>query len=73
MNTKARTLLLGALIGAATGMAAAAILNRRVVNEGETTAITTGDGIKLGVMVFGLLRAIASLGEEEQGKKKKKK
>lgn len=73
MNTKSRTLIFGALIGAATGLAAAAILNRRMDSETETTAITAGDGIKLGVMVFGLLRAIASLGEDEnKGKKKRK-
>ncbi len=70
MNTKTRTLLLGALIGAVTGLAAAAILNRRMAEEGESTAITTGDGVKLGVMVFGLLRAIASLGEEDKKRKK---
>ncbi len=70
MNTKTRTLLLGALIGAVTGLAAATLLNRRMSEDGETTAITTGDGVKLGVMVFGLLRAIASLGEEDKKKKK---
>ncbi len=73
MNTKSRTLIFGALIGAATGLAAAAILNRRMANSEETTAITTGDGIKLGVMVFGLLRAIASLGEDEDKNHKKRK
>ena len=28
-------------------------------------ALTAGEGMKLGVLVFGLLRAIASLGEEK--------
>ena len=32
-------------------------------NERET-AITAGEGLKLGVLVFGLLRAIASLGDD---------
>jgi gas vesicle protein len=59
-----RTLLLGALIGAATGLVAAMLLNRRAEEEGTELAITAGDGMKLGVMVIGLLRAIASLGEE---------
>jgi gas vesicle protein len=60
-----RTLLLGALVGAATGLVAAMLLNRRAEQEGTELALTTGDGMKLGVMVIGLLRAIASLGEEK--------
>ncbi len=68
MNTRGRTILFGVLIGAATGLAAAMLLNRRALKDNETTAITAGDGIKLGVMIFGLLRAIASLGEDEKKK-----
>lgn len=59
-----RTLLLGALLGAVTGLIAAMLLNRRADQEGTELAITAGDGMKLGVMVIGLLRAIASLGDE---------
>ncbi len=61
---KNRTLLFGALIGAVTGLIAASLLNRRAEQTGST-AITPGDGMKLGVMVFGLLRAISSLGDEK--------
>lgn len=60
-----RTLLLGALVGAATGLIAAMLLNRRAEQEGTELALTTGDGMKLGVMVIGLLRAISTLGEEK--------
>jgi hypothetical protein len=60
-----RTLLLGALVGAATGLVAAMLLNRRSEQEGTELALTTGDGMKLGVMIIGLLRAIATLGEEK--------
>lgn len=59
-----RTLLLGALLGAVTGLVAAMLLNRRAQEEGTELSLTAGDGMKLGVMVIGLLRAIASLGEE---------
>ncbi len=68
MENKGRTLLIGALIGAITGLVAASLLNRRAEKNESETAITAGDGIKLGVMVFGLLRAIASLGEDEKKK-----
>lgn len=60
-----RTLLLGALIGAFTGLVAAMLLNRRAEQEGTELAISAGDGMKLGVMVIGLLRAIAALGDEK--------
>lgn len=60
-----RTLLLGALVGAATGLIAAMLLNRRAEESGNELALTTGDGMKLGVMVIGLLRAISTLGEEK--------
>ena len=59
-----RTLLLGALLGAVTGLVAAMLLNRRAEEEGTELAITAGDGMKLGVMIIGLLRAIASLGDD---------
>lgn len=62
---KNRTLLLGALVGAVTGLAAAMLLNRRAEQQGTELALTTGEGMKLGVMVIGLLRAIASLGDEK--------
>lgn len=65
MQNKSRILLAGALIGAGTGLIAAVLLNRRAEQTESETAITTGEGLKLGVLVFGLLRAIASLGDEK--------
>jgi gas vesicle protein len=61
---KTRIIVGGALIGAVTGLVAAMLLTRRAErNESETT-ITSGEGLKLGVLVFGLLRAIASLNDD---------
>ena len=60
-----RTLLFGALIGAFTGLAAALILQRRAEKTGTEITLSTGEGIQLGVMILGLLRAISSLGEEK--------
>ena len=59
-----RLLLGGALLGALIGLVAAMLLNRRAQNKETETAITAGEGIKLGVLVFGLLRAISSLGDD---------
>ena len=61
---KSRIIFLGALIGAVTGLAAAILLTRRAENNERETAITSGEGLKLGVLIFGLLRAIASLGDD---------
>lgn len=59
-----RLLLGGALVGAIIGLIAAMLINRRAEKNESETAITAGEGIKLGVLVFGLLRAIASLGDD---------
>jgi gas vesicle protein len=61
---KNRTLLFGAVIGAVTGLIAASLLNRRAEKSEKETALTPGEGMKLGMLVFGLLRAIASLGDD---------
>lgn len=66
MDNRSRTIFLGILIGAVTGLAAALLLNRRAVRDERTTAITAGEGLKLGVLIFGLLRTISSLGDDEQ-------
>lgn len=62
---KNKTLLFGALIGAATGLVAAMLLHRNAEKNEKETAITSGEGMKLGMLVFGLLRAIASLGDDK--------
>ena len=66
MDNKGRTILFGVLVGAATGLIAALLLNRRATTAERTTAISAGEGLQLGVMVFGLLRAIAGLGDLEK-------
>ena len=66
MSNRSRILFYGAFIGTITGLIAAMLLNRRTSKDDRSTTITTGEGLKLGVMIFGLLRAIASLGEGEK-------
>jgi hypothetical protein len=66
MENKTRIIFFGTLIGAVTGLIAAMLLSRRAEKNQSGTAITTGDGFKLGVLIIGLLRAIASLGEEDR-------
>jgi ABC-type Mn2+/Zn2+ transport system permease subunit len=61
---KTRTLLAGALIGAVTGLGAAFLLTRRAEQEGDEFSISTGQGLKLGMLVVGLLRSIMNLGDD---------
>jgi hypothetical protein len=60
-----RILLFGALIGAFTGLIAAMLLQRRAKETGTEVTISTGEGMRLGALIIGLLRTIASLGEEK--------
>jgi phage protein U len=68
MDNKSRILLTGTLLGAVTGLAAAMLFYRQAERTGREIAITTGEGFQLGLMVIGLLRAIAGLGDEEKKK-----
>lgn len=68
VENRGKIIVLGVIIGAATGLVGAMLLTRRATRDERTTAITAGEGLKLGVMVFGLLRAIASLGDDEKKK-----
>jgi hypothetical protein len=65
MENKNRIILAGALIGAITGVVGAMMLVRRAEETDGRAEITTGDGMKLGVLLIGLLRAIASLGDDK--------
>ena len=61
-NWKPKVLLIGTVLGAVVGLSAAYLL---IKSSGEETPpeISAGQGAKLGVLVFGLLRNIATLGE----------
>lgn len=61
---KLKTLLIGGVIGALTGLGAAYLLTRRAEAKGERLAITSGQGLKMGMLVAGLLRSLVTLGED---------
>jgi hypothetical protein len=64
METRSKTLVAGALIGALTGLFAAMLLQRRAEKNDTEITLTTGDGLKIGLLVIGLLRSISSLGDD---------
>ena len=62
---KTRTIVGGALIGACAGLFGAYLLTRRAAHEGREETITPTEGLKIGILVAGLLRTIATLGDEK--------
>lgn len=65
MNQRNKVLLIGALAGAATGLLAAMLLQRRAERVGTEVSLSTGEGIQLGMLVLGLVRAVAALADRE--------
>lgn len=64
-NWKARTLLIGALLGALTGLGAAYLIVRRAEANETRPRLTAGLGVQLGMLLLGLLRQVGRLGEGE--------
>jgi hypothetical protein len=62
-NWRVKTLLIGALIGALTGVGAAYLLVQRAERQGEVPRLDAGEGVKLGMRILGVLRHVAQLGE----------
>ena len=60
---RTRVLLVGAVLGAAVGLGAAFLLVQKAERKGERIEIGAGEAIKLGLLVFGLLRAVSQLRE----------
>lgn len=62
-NWKPKALIVGALLGALVGTTAAYLLVQRAERESGALKVSAGEGVKLGVLVFGLLRQIAQLAD----------
>ena len=60
-NSASKVLVVGALIGALTGLGTAYLLTKNAKKEGEDLAISTGQGLKLGLLILGMLRQILQL------------
>jgi len=60
-----RTIAGGALIGAFAGLVAAFLLSRRASRKGRTATLTPMEGVQIAALLFGLLRAIAALGDDK--------
>ena len=59
-NLKPKYLIIGGLLGTLAGVAAAYLLVQGA-EEDNPPDVSLGEGVKIGVLVLGLLRSIASL------------
>lgn len=64
-NQRSTALIMGAIIGALTGIGAAYVFLQRADKDDDELAITTGEGLRLGFIILGLLRSIAALGDDD--------
>lgn len=60
---KSRVLLVGAVLGAVVGLGSAYLLVQKAERKGEHIQINAGDVVRLGLLVFGLLRSVSQLRE----------
>ena len=65
MTWKNKAMLIGAIVGLATGLLAAYIVIQRAERENVKPTVTTGDGVKIGLGVLGVLRLISDIADRE--------
>ena len=63
VNWKAKALFFGGLIGALTGLGATYVMIQRSDDPPE---VGPTDGVKLGLLLLGLIRAVSDLGEPKE-------
>jgi hypothetical protein len=60
LTWRTKAMIVGGVVGAAVGMAAAYMLAQRSKDD-QPPEMSLGEGVKIGVLVFGLLRSISNL------------
>lgn len=68
MNTdrkRAQTLIISALAGAIAGLGVGFTLLKRADDNERSSTLTAGEGISLALMILGVLRQIAQMGDED--------
>jgi hypothetical protein len=63
---RSRTLLVGSLLGAVTGLGVAMLLVKRAERQGGEMRLSTGEGMRLGLLVLGMLRQVADLATPDE-------
>ena len=55
-----------AVIGAVTGMGVAYLIAQRANRQGGEVSLSTGEGLRLGLLVLGMLRQVADLASPDE-------
>ncbi len=63
-NWKMITLLVGGLVGLLSGLAGAYLIIRKQEQTGEPLKLTSGDGARLGMGIFTLLKQLLDSGKK---------
>lgn len=63
---KQRTLMVGGVLGALVGVGVAYLLVQRAERQGGDIELSGGEGIRLGLLVLGMLRQVADLANPEK-------
>lgn len=61
---RTKTLVLGAILGAITGLSAAFVIVQQAEKNQQKIQVSPGDGVKLGMGIFTLLRLIADVANQ---------
>ena len=61
-----KVLVLGGVLGALTGLGAAYLLVARSKKHAEPPNLSAMEGVRLGLLIFGLLRQVSLLGEDDK-------
>ena len=62
-NSRNKILILGGVIGGLVGVGAAYLLVQRAEREGTEIELSPGEGIRLGLLVLGMLRQVSRFGD----------
>jgi len=61
-NWQTKTILIGAIVGAAAGVLGALILVQQAEKNDTRPQLTAGDGVKVGLSLLAVLKLLADLG-----------
>lgn len=60
---RVRIMVIGGVVGALVGLGAAYLLAQRADKDGKELRLSTGEGMRLGMLILGMLRQVSRLGD----------